>query len=106
MYLTGPEHAERAEALLNGQLKWPHRIPDRMTAANAHATLALVSLIAHTLTAEENTVPQQEVDARHYEWRMALPFVSPYSDPSPPQPDLDSETARAIKRMEDNSYGE
>lgn len=75
MEMTGPEHAALAEELLIGVRKWPHRIGDRMQAANAHATLALLSLVAHMVSADEATdTNQHEVDARTYEWRMALPI--------------------------------
>jgi hypothetical protein len=80
MQMTGPEHAEHAEALLSGKARWPHKMGDRMAAAQAHAVLALVSLVAHTIT--ENDCDQNAVDARNYDWRTALPlpYMFDYDD--------------------------
>lgn len=67
MRYTGPEHAAIAEELLLGERRWPSRIPDRMAAAQAHATLALTSAMAMAF------VEGQVDDAVLAEWASSLP---------------------------------
>jgi hypothetical protein len=87
MEMTGPEHAAHAEALLSGKARWPHRIGDRMAAANAHATLALVALGAHALTQDDGS--EHRADALNYDWRAALPLPYLLPDEEPAVDELD-----------------